>query len=360
MNSSKNTLENKVYQRLAGSFSNHPALTICHCNQKQWQSFCTKNNLMQPNYQWFTGQYYHYYNLGNDPRSLIFNIMIFQDNKPVAIWRLNILKVNGKFSILTNTAAISPPLFSLDISKRIKNYIIKLTLDFLIRLAADLKISEISCLGIEKWSLDQSWNKVWLQKGATIQVSHECFLDLEADIDEIIKSRSKGCKSDIKKALSMWDFKFYETLTSSQMKEFQSFHQQVAGRATRSTLTWQAQLELLRQKESFAIFIYNNLQLIGCAQFIHTDLGSAYAFAAYERSLFKYPIAHGAQVIAIEKMQEMGLKRYHLGARCYPGCHLKPDKKEQSIGNFKASFASSIELNHELTLNINHEEIPDD
>ncbi|RJG49008.1 hypothetical protein [Motilimonas pumila] len=352
VNKANSAIESTILSLFAQTLTSFPALSVAICEQQDWQAFSVHTPIKQPEYQWFIGLYHHSVNLNNFPQAYLLNFIIYQDQQPTAIWRLNLAQSGEATVVTTNSSPISAPIIATGASKKTTTNILKSCLHFLVSVAERFKLKELVCQGIDGWSLNQEWSKLWLQAGANIKVSHECFTDLSQNIDEYLKKRSKGCKSDIKKALKLWHFEIHDQLSDKQLKQFQDFHRHVAGRVTRDNTTWEAQQRFTNNGESFVIFIYSDKQLIGCAQFTYSAHTGAYAIAAYERELFQYPIAHGAQILAMKKMQSMGITQYYLGARCYPGSNEKPDVKAQSIGKFKASFASSIELNQTLTLTI--------
>ena len=90
----------------------------------------------------------------------------------------------------------------------------------------------------------------------------------------------------------------------------------------------------------------NDGRLIGGGCFQYSKDEGLYAVGAYDRSLFDEPVSHIVQITAIEHLLRLGLKRYRLGRRPYPGDPDHPQDKDLSIGYFKEGFAThmSIEL----------------
>ncbi|MCE0556218.1 hypothetical protein [Motilimonas sp. E26] len=338
--------------KLEQACRDYPALTISLANNESWQHFCHEIKVLAPEYQWQLGDYAQSYNSFSSCETLRLPIMVFQDGKPAAIWPLNIHSVVDEYHILSNSSPVLPPMFKSVLAEKSQKSIIQCCLKSLYLLADDLSVKKLTTCTIEGWNHHELWTKAWMMQGAQLQASHECFVDLTLSTSLYRKQLSKGCKSTIKQALSLWDFELITYMSTAQRDAFSYLHQQVAGRITRSSVNWETQRRLTEQGLSFAIFVYDKGKLIGAAQFLTSTELSAYAIAAYDRSLFQFPIAHGVQWLAIEHMRSCAIKTYHIGARCYQGEWFQPSEKEQDIGQFKASFASEMRLKQTLILDI--------
>lgn len=81
-------------------------------------------------------------------------------------------------------------------------------------------------------------------------------------------------------------------------------------------------------------------ELIGAAFYEFSRDEAVYSVAAYRRDLFDQPVSHAVHNRAIQHMQELGLKWYHIGMRAYSGDMIKPTDKELSISYFKEGLAT--------------------
>ena len=73
-----------------------------------------------------------------------------------------------------------------------------------------------------------------------------------------------------------------------------------------------------------------------------------YSVAAYKK-VFDRPIGHAVQMIAIEKLKELGCKTYYLGQKATSGLSTE---KEISISHFKEGFTGNIVAQPNLQVTI--------
>jgi len=125
--------------------------------------------------------------------------------------------------------------------------------------------------------------------------------------------------------------------------EFRLLHLAVAGRATRSLQSWDAQLQAIAAQAAFLVYLRDpDGRMVGGGLFhISRDEG-LYAVAAYDRALFDKPLGHVVQYQAILEMKNRHLRWYKLGSRVFPVDEPPPSAKELSIAEFKQGFASHV------------------
>ena len=107
--------------------------------------------------------------------------------------------------------------------------------------------------------------------------------------------------------------------------------------------------EQIKNKEAFLVTVRDESKLIGAGFFNYTRDMGMYSVAAYKRELFDRPIGHAVQMIAIEKLKELGCKTYYLGQKATSGLSTE---KEISISHFKEGFASNIVAQPNLQVTI--------
>ena len=70
-----------------------------------------------------------------------------------------------------------------------------------------------------------------------------------------------------------------------------------------------------KKGEAFLVTIRDDGLLIGAGLFNYSKHNGIYSVGAYKRELFDRPIGHAVQMMAIEKLKEIGCRTYHLGQK---------------------------------------------
>ncbi|MFO6421849.1 hypothetical protein [Motilimonas sp. KMU-193] len=340
-----------IWSQLSGHDSN---LALQLASAEQWQSVTAPIPSMPVDYLWPVTQYYHQYNLSYANEAIFLPIVLTQQQQVIAIWPVNLVLTYNGWQLQSNSGPLLCPLFlSSHLSLSSRKKIIKRCITWLIEIAHGCHIKQVQACQLSYFDSDPNWALTWMSHGASLDSQYESLVDLTMSPNQYKKHITKGALADIKKALNLWRYEYVTHMSETQRDKFAALHLNAAGKVTRSKESWESQRQLINQGVSFAIFAYDELDsLIGAAQFIYGHGFSTYAFAAYDRSLFKLPIAHGAQQLAMDFLKQRGMSCYLLGQRCFAGESPPPTPKERSIGDFKSSFATDYQLKHIFSLAI--------
>ncbi|MDO6524964.1 hypothetical protein [Motilimonas sp. 1_MG-2023] len=349
-------MSNQILEQLEQLWQNvllpQSSLSVKRASAEQWQSLIHNKQGLPVDYLWPVIDYYHQYNLSYAKVAYSFTYVIYQANTAIAIWPINLITTEHGMKLLSNSGPILPPHFlSPEVSIKNSKKIAKLCLYWATKVAEFNHIQKLQTVNFSNFTATPHWELAWMSHGATISSHYENIVDLTMAPNEYKKHLSKGATADIKRSLKLWRFEHINNMSIEQRDMFCALHYKVAGKVTRSPESWESQRQLINQGVSFAVFAFSEKeQLIGAAQFIYSHDFATYAFGAYDRSLFHLPIAHGAQQLAIDYLQQRGIRSYLLGQRFFVGETPPPTAKECSIGQFKSSFANSYGLKHTFTL----------
>jgi len=289
--------------------------------------------------------YFVSYNREAQPGTHELSVVIYNDGIPCGIWPFNLQCLEGRLRCGSNMGPVLPPSFRPDVSARIEK-----------RLARTcFAVVEDICrlVGEEQWRgralLDDDaigeWHRRIMEAGATVAVTHDLWCDLSQPADALWANVRKSYRPLISKARRLWRTEILREADDAQIDELRRFHAAIAGRETRSIATWKAQGACINAGEAFAVLLRDaNARLVGAGIFHCSHASASYATGIYDRSLFRSPIGHLVQALAIEEMKARGITWYRLGRRNYAGEPSRPDAKEQSIGLFKEGFASKTRL----------------
>ena len=272
------------------------------------------------------------------------SVIIFWDNKPVALWPLSVSRREGITLISSHGQPILPPFFPNSIKPKIQKQINKNCLDIVEILAKELGIdnleSSYSYNGLHSIS---NWHTQSMKRGAKCNVLHELYVDLQEDLSIIRSNFRSSYKSLINSGLRIWGVNVLYLADESIWREFRKLHLEVSGRITRSDETWKLQLSNIAEGKALLIYLNDDKgKMVGGGFFDFTRDEALYSVAAYDRSLFDKPLGHVVQYRAIEEFKKRGLKWYKIGVRPYPADLNSPTDKEISIGEFKEGFATHI------------------
>jgi len=120
---------------------------------------------------------------------------------------------------------------------------------------------------------------------------------------------------------------------------YRAFHAEVAGRVTRSDMSWIVMFDWIVRGSGELIMAFLSGQLVAGSMFIDGTEISIYASGVYDRAQFDKPLAHYPLWLGIERTQARGMRTLELGE--VPSRDTVPDKEYQ-IGYFKRGFATQI------------------
>jgi len=274
------------------------------------------------------------------------SLILRHDSRPCGVWPIS-------FSVKADTASVTsygfpvlPPLFVKGLRDRSRRNLIKRCLSLFAELCRAGRVdnpesaesfADQSQLGLSEWH-EQS-----MYGGATVVCRHELFVDLSMEIEAIKAGFRKSYKSLVSSGVRMWQTGVMTEADPALWNEFRELHLKVAGRVTRSPLSWELQHQAIVDRNALLVHLHNDHGgMVGGGFFSMTRDEGAYSVAAYDRSLFDKPLGHVVQYRAIEEMKKRGLRWYKIGSRPYPADLPAPTEKEISIGEFKHGFATHL------------------
>lgn len=329
-------------KQLAASYGISVNLRTCELNTwSETLAHCAYAPVMYTNasieFQWA-------YQRGHGGNWEDLSLLIYWDNKPMAVWPLSLANKDGKAILNSHGLAMLPPLFSADCPVTSRKRITKSCLDLANAIA--------TTVDLEWWESAESfndtnglsdWHSESMVRGSNCSVLHDLFLDLRPDMTEIKRNFRKSYKSLITSGLGLWSVDVLDTVNELVWDEFRQLHLDVSGRKTRSDETWALHLQDIGAQQAFLVYLRNKTgAMVGGGFFNFTRDEGLYAVAAYDRTLFDKPLGHVVQYRAIEELKKRGVRWYKIGSRPYPTETPTPTDKEVSIGEFKQGFASQM------------------
>lgn len=281
------------------------------------------------------------------------SVVFFQNGKPIGIWPLSLKLQSGIWEFVTNEGAILAPLFINEVQDRSRKKICEVAIQSMENIYRKIAIVKSRMIN-QTWraqhlfmeSHANSWYRKCLEKDAKTKLSHELYVDLSWDYEDIRKNVRKSFKALIHLGERLWCIKVHEDISDEEFAEYQQLHYTVSGRITRSNESWALQKDAIRNKQAFLVTLRDEADsLVGGGLFNVSRDEGVYAVGVYDRSLFDKPLGHAVQMAAIRHMKECGLKWYRIGTRFYHGEDQDPTDKEYSISYFKEGFATHMFLN---------------
>jgi FemAB family protein len=141
----------------------------------------------------------------------------------------------------------------------------------------------------------------------------------------------------------------HTNVTAEAMEQFRQLHIAVAGRETRSKASWDLQLEMIRQREAFAVLGDLAGQLVTAALFVHSPKYCFYGVSASQREHFEKPLGHIVLWTAILQARKIGCHFFETGEQLFPQQGATPPTpKELNISGFKKGFAGETHTRLEI------------
>jgi FemAB family protein len=295
------------------------------------------------------------------------SFIILSGGKVCGLWLLTAVETNDHLKLTSLGQPISAPLFLHSTTrKQIKRFCLN-------AMECLTNISEIGFhgplvmhqgpTGINRKTVLTNWYRQGMKHGAIVQVKYEMYVDLSLTLDEIRSHYRKSYKPFINKGLKEWG---HNILTSSNIdrknwNKFRYLHEVVSGRVTRDISTWDLQYEMISSGVAFLVMLYDldSNELVGGGFFVNTRDEGVYSVAAYDRNLFKKPLGHVVQHLAINHMRSLGLKWYKIGEKQHIHDTFEVSKKEGDISKFKEGFCTDMIYKFELIFPKTEEKISD-
>jgi len=281
-----------------------------------------------------------------------FHLIFLHNKEPVSIWPFVIGKPSLSEDWETINNGIFNPLFIPNLQPSIINKITKSICIYLSNIKSIFKKNSFICQipitpSISKFEQGASFfYKNLINLFPVYNILHENFIDLRLPYEEIRKSFRKSYKSLINSGLKHWKTNIHIASEDFNLiwQEFKTLHLNVAGRSTRSDLTWETQYNLILNNEGFLVCLRDpkSDELVGAGFFQFTRDECYYSVAAYNRELFDKPLGHVVQHIAINHMINLGISWYRIGEHLFHHNEPTPSTKEMNISNFKDGFSTHL------------------
>ena len=297
-----------------------------------WERVLSQSSESPVFYSKMSVKYFIEYYRGQD-----LSIVIYENSEPVCIFALFAYKENHNWVISSNGTGVNGPLFIPNIAKRLRKRLEKQLQEFIYEIALILEIETISFY--EESQTISSWYLMWLKKANKDFLTYHFAIDLTKSLEDIRLDFRKSYKPLVNKAYKEWEVKVCDNNIDAVFEEFRLLHIEAAGRETRQKSSWDIQKDQVKNGEAFLVTIRDDGLLIGAGLFTYSKHNGIYSVGAYKRELFDRPIGHAVQMMAIEKLKDIGCRTYHLGQKAVDMGDAKFTEKEKSISYFKEGFA---------------------
>lgn len=148
----------------------------------------------------------------------------------------------------------------------------------------------------------------------------------------------KGHKSDIKRAKSACEIRFWEreSITNAKFDEYRLLHARDAGRVTRSSVTFEIMLGWIRQGTAILVEASHSGAAAAFALVILFREGAYYASSCTDPEMARVSAMHLIQWELIRWLKSRGVRNYDIGAQFFgPRWDYVPSAKDISIAGFK-------------------------
>ena len=300
-----------------------------------WNTVLSASSYASVYHQISNVNYYSAYFKGDN-----ISFVLIEDNKTVAVFPLFIYQDKDGWKISSNGLGIVSPLFISNIPKKLRKRLENQLIEVILLISKKLKLRKI--ILFEHSPFVSNWFLLWLKRVDKDFITYQLAIDLDQSIENIKLDFRKSYKPLVNKALRVWDVKVCEENVDQVFEEFQNLHFEAAGKITRSKESWSIQRKQVENKEAFLVTIRDDNLLIGAGLFNYSKYHGVYSVGAYKRELFDQPIGHAVQMKAIEKLKEIGCRRYNLGQKAIDIGETIFSEKEKSISYFKEGFAGYV------------------
>jgi FemAB family protein len=272
------------------------------------------------------------------------SMIIELNGKSSAVWPLSLSTEENDNNLSSLGFAVHPPLFVSEVATVSEKRLTRKCLDFLYSL--------VSAAHVKNWKSTEffrdrtglgPWYEQAVMRGAKPQLKHELFINMRPDIEIIRNHFRKSFKPLVNKEIKGWSLDILDKPNPDLWEQFKLLHLAVAGRKTRSDLSWNIHLEDIGRQCGFLVYMLNEKGGMEAGGFFNNSRDEGmYAVAAYNRDLFDKPLGHIIQYKAIQELKNRGVRWHKLGLKPLISDHPKPSEKEINIGDFKQGFASHL------------------
>ncbi len=180
--------------------------------------------------------------------------------------------------------------------------------------------------------------------------NYQFYIDLYESEDQIKKNVRKSFKSLINWGLRNLSIRVFDNtnISKSDFEAFRLFHFKIAGKATRSKLSWDIQYKSVINSEGFLVMTYLD-DLLVSGIYISTNENQAYyGVSVNDRDLMKdnKPIGHATLFTSIIESKKRGKNIFILGD------YNDADDKNKNISNYKLGFTNRVRSVNSFTSHI--------
>ncbi|WP_404390818.1 hypothetical protein [Pseudoalteromonas phenolica] len=269
------------------------------------------------------------------------SILLQSNGKAAGVFTINVRKSAQGYEIGSSSSEILPPFIEQTLSRKVKHKLYKQCFNLILSLGEELKTPKLASSFDYINGVYEPWYNLFASQGAQIKVSQNLFCDLSFSESEYANMIRERYKNHIKRAEKLWHVVVKTEVSWQEFLAFQQLHLDVVGFKTRSDLSWEMLFNAVNRQEAFIVFAMDQSnELIGAALFTVSNKVATYSVGVYDRTLFASPVSHLVHYYAINKMKEMGLNTYFLGAKNALYEWHEPSVKESKIGEFKDGFAT--------------------
>ena len=172
------------------------------------------------------------------------------------------------------------------------------------------------------------------------EIYEENFLDLEKELDVLLKGFSKGHKYNIKyKDDLQYEIINHKNYKKNLMDDMKNLHEKVSGKKTRGDDTWKINEKMILVGQGFLIFVKKKEEVLSASFFFHNKKDCIYFSSCTPRNHFKkYFISHKTIWEAIKYTKSINIEKFHLGRSKTLKTRKTLTEKELNIERFKRSF----------------------
>jgi len=327
-------------------------LTVINKDDKNfesyWMNFLQDFQVESPFYSQLWRKYQIAYS-GNTLLKDISTILVDSTNTPVLICPLYLEEYDGVKQLSYRGGYLNvlrAPLFSRDISHKRRHKVETYFFELLNEYAKVYKIKKICFLIDPLCQIFEEERYNYLNKYGFFDCSMQTrIIDLQQSVEELWSKIRKSIKPMINKQYKVYKISVIDSncdtkIIEEKHKVYKELHHKTAGRITRPLQTFDLQLEMLKNNESFMIEVLYKGRTVCINYFIHSKYSGYYASSADDPD-FKAEVStnHALQWQAIKHLKKLGAKYFELDNQ-YFGEQIfeHPSAKEINISIFKSAF----------------------
>ncbi len=298
-----------------------------------------------------TTQYFAAYFSENNAFNL--SLVLYNKKLPVGIMPLMVHQDDDlNWVISSNGIEVVEPIFISTLARKVKKKLESQISEAIYTLSSNLGVSQCQFVNMRNDQLT-SWYLMWLEKAHEAFSSYHLLVDLSLPLEVIRLKFRKSYKPLVNKGNKHWKIEVHEQVTDELFEKFKSLHEFVAGRKTRTNLSWSIQKKQINSSESFLITASDDSKdLVGAGLFTFSHFHGLYCVGVHKRELFDKPIGHPIQLKAIETLKKKSVTWYEIGQKHLNIDRTNPTEKELSISHFKEGFCTHVIARQHLTINL--------